>query len=38
MFAVLLFAVSVVVMVAAWVLAKPVFTQPVAALTGEVTR
>lgn len=32
------FAVSVVVMVAAWVLAKPVFSQPVAALTGKVTR
>ncbi|MEE6274283.1 hypothetical protein V2J56_13120 [Georgenia sp. MJ206] len=32
------FAGSVVVMVAAWVLAKPVFTQPVAALTGKVTR
>lgn len=33
-----LFAVSLVVMVAAWVLAKPVFTQPVATLTGKVTR
>ncbi len=32
------FAVSLVLMVAAWVVAKPVFTQPVAALTGKVTR
>ncbi len=35
---VVLFAVSVALMVAAWVLAKPVFTGPVAALTGKVTR
>ncbi len=32
------FAVSLVLMVGAWVVAKPVFTQPVAALTGKVTR
>ena len=32
------FAVSLVLMVAAWVVAKPAFTQPVAALTGKVTR
>src|SRR5690625_90327 len=33
-----LFAVSVVLMVVAWVVSKPAFTQPVAALTGKVTR
>lgn len=33
-----LFGVAAVVMAAAWVLAKPAFTQPVAALTGKVTR
>lgn len=33
-----LFAGAVVLMVAAWVVAKPAFTQPVAALTGKVTR
>lgn len=33
-----IFAVSVVVLVVAWVVAKPVHTQPVAALTGKVTR
>lgn len=32
------FAVAAVLMVAAWALAKPAFTQPVAALTGKVTR
>lgn len=32
------FAVAVVLMVGAWVVAKPAFTQPVAALTGKVTR
>ncbi|WP_152191854.1 cytochrome b/b6 domain-containing protein [Georgenia satyanarayanai] len=32
------FAVALALMVAAWVVAKPVFTQPVAALTGKVTR
>ncbi|MDD9207090.1 cytochrome b/b6 domain-containing protein [Georgenia sp. 10Sc9-8] len=32
------FAASVVVMVVGWVLARPVFVQPVAALTGKVTR
>ncbi|MEE6281255.1 cytochrome b/b6 domain-containing protein [Georgenia sunbinii] len=32
------FAGAVVLMVGAWVVAKPAFTQPVAALTGKVTR
>lgn len=32
------FAGAVVLMVAAWVVAKPAFVQPVAALTGKVTR
>lgn len=32
------FGIALALMVAAWVLAKPVFTQPVAALTGKVTR
>ncbi|MCM3659490.1 cytochrome b/b6 domain-containing protein [Georgenia satyanarayanai] len=32
------FAIALALMVAAWVVAKPVFTQPVAALTGKVTR
>ena len=31
-------AVAVILMVGAWVVAKPAFTQPVAALTGKVTR
>lgn len=33
-----IFAVSTVLLVVAWVVAKPVYTQPVAALTGKVTR
>lgn len=32
------FAVALVLMVVAWVVARPVFVQPVAALTGKVTR
>lgn len=35
---VVIFGISLAAMVAAWVLAKPVFVQPVAALTGKVTR
>jgi len=33
-----IFAASLVLMVAAWVVSKPAFVQPVAALTGKVTR
>jgi len=35
---VIVFGISLAAMVAAWVLAKPVFVQPLAALTGKVTR
>jgi thiosulfate reductase cytochrome b subunit len=33
-----IFAVSLVVMIAAWLLAKPIFVQPLAALFGNVTK
>ena len=32
------FAVSLVLIVAAWILAKPAFLQPLASVTGKVTR
>ena len=32
------FAASLVVMIAAWLLARPLFLRPIASLTGSVTR